>query len=71
MLAALLVLILATIAAGIATAFDWEFGKTIVSAWPIVVLVVLGLFLALQLLPLLMTDRRREPPAGTPTGSGT
>lgn len=70
-LAALMVLILATIAAGIATAFDWEFGKTILSAWPVVVLVVLGLFLALQLLPFLMTDRHREPPAGTPTGPGT
>jgi hypothetical protein len=70
-LAALMVLILATIAAGIATAFDWEFGKTVLSAWPVVVLVVLGLFLALQLLPFLMTDRHREPPTGTPTGPGT
>jgi hypothetical protein len=70
-LAALLVLILATIAAGIATAFDWEFGKMVVSAWPVLVLVVLSLFLVLQLLPFLIADRRREPPTGTPLSRDT
>jgi hypothetical protein len=57
-LAALMVLILATLVAGIATAFDWEFGKNVTAAWPAVVLGVLVIFLALQVLPLLVGDRR-------------
>ena len=56
-LAALLVLILATLVAGISAAFDWEFGKNVTAAWPAVVLGVLVVFLAVQLLPLLLADR--------------
>jgi len=58
-LLALGVLVLATLVAGVATAFDWEFGKNLTSAWPVAVLVVLGGFLALQLLPFLVADGRR------------
>ena len=68
-LAALMVLVLATLVAGIATAFDWEFGKNLTSAWPAVVLAVLLGFLALQLLPLLIGAGGRAP-RGRPDRSG-
>jgi hypothetical protein len=63
----LLVLVLATLVAGIATAFDWEFGKNLTAAWPTVVLAVLVGFLALQLLPTLVGARaeRRDRPDGS------
>lgn len=57
----LLVLLLATLVGGIAKESGWEFGERIAGIWPVAVLVVLGLFLALQLLPLLINA---SPPAG-------
>jgi predicted dehydrogenase len=56
-LLALLVLLAATLVAGIAAEFDWELGKSITGAWPVVVLAVLSAFLALQLLPLLIEKK--------------
>jgi hypothetical protein len=57
----LLVLIGATLVGGIASELDWELGKSITGAWPVVVLTVLGAFLVLQLLPLLISaDRPRS-----------
>jgi len=60
-LAALLLLVLATLVGGVAREAGWEWGERIAGIWPQVVLAVLGLFLALQLLPLLMGGR--TPPA--------
>jgi predicted dehydrogenase len=65
-LAALLVVILATLVAGVAREFDWGIARAIADAWPVVILTAMGLFLLLQLLPLLIGgDRngRDEPPA--------
>jgi len=59
-LAALLVLLVATLLGGIAREAGWELGERIAGAWPQVVLAVLGLFLALQVLPLLVDDRRPQ-----------
>jgi predicted dehydrogenase len=53
-LAGLVVLVLATLVGGIAHEFDWELGRRVAAAWPVLVLVVLGAFLALQLLPLVI-----------------
>ena len=59
-LAGLFALLVATLVGGIAREAGWEFGERIAGVWPIAVLVVLGLFLALQLLPLLIGS---TPPA--------
>lgn len=66
-LLALVVVVLATLVAGIANEFDWEFGRALTATWPVVILGVLGLFLLLQLLPWLVgagppTDRDPPPP---------
>jgi len=53
-LGGLFVLLLATLVGGIAKEAGWDFGERIAGVWPIAVLLVLGLFLALQLLPLLI-----------------
>jgi predicted dehydrogenase len=58
-LGVLFVLLLATLVGGIAKEAGWEFGERIASVWPVAVLVVLGAFLLLQLLPLLIGS---EPP---------
>jgi len=55
----LLLLVLATLVGGIAREAGWEWGERIAGIWPQVVLAALGLFLALQVLPLLIG-------AGTP-----
>jgi len=68
-LAGLLVLVLATLVGGIAREAKWGFGERIAGAWPVAVLAVLGLFLALQLLPLLMAAPDR--PAGRSGGPKT
>jgi len=52
--AALVVVVLATLVAGIAREFGWKFAGALVDSWPLIVLAVLGLFLALQILPLLV-----------------
>ena len=53
-LAGLVVLVLATLVGGIAHEFGWKFGEHVAAAWPVLVLAFLGLFLAMQLLPLLL-----------------
>lgn len=53
-LGGLFVLLLATLVGGIAKEAGWEFGERIAGVWPVAVLVVLGAFLLLQLLPLLI-----------------
>ena len=63
-LAALLLLVLATLVGGIAREAGWEWGERIAGIWPQVVLAVLGLFLALQVLPLLIGTGR--PPSERP-----
>lgn len=61
---ALLVVILATFVAGIAREFGWGAAGWIADSWPGIILAVLGVFLALQLLPLLMGG------GGGPAGPG-
>jgi hypothetical protein len=58
---ALLILVLAALVGGIAREAGWAAGERIAGAWPVVVLVALVLFLALQVLPLLVGN---GPPAG-------
>jgi len=53
-LATLFLLVLATLVGGIARAAGWEWGERIAGLWPQAALVVLGLFLAVQILPLLI-----------------
>lgn len=55
-LVGLLVLVLATLVGGIASAAGWEFGERLAGAWPWIVLSVLVLFLVLQIIPLLMPE---------------
>ena len=69
-MAALVVVIVATLVAGMAREFGWAAAGGIVDAWPTIVLVVLGLFLILQVIPLLMRgpaddDAGRGPPRET------
>lgn len=60
-LAALGVLVGATLVGGVAREFEWEFGKRLAGAWPGVVLTALVLFLILQIVPLLVgSDRQRS-----------
>lgn len=51
---ALMVLVVATTIGGIADQAGWAFGEQLMSVWPFLVLAALGVFLALQVLPLLM-----------------
>jgi predicted dehydrogenase len=59
-LAALVLVVLATLVGGIAHEFDWNLGGRLAGAWPAVALTVLGGFLVLQLLPLLVARPRRH-----------
>lgn len=59
-LLALGLLVVATLVGGIAHEFGWDQGGRIAGVWPVVVLVALGGFLLLQLLPLLVTTGRRH-----------
>jgi hypothetical protein len=61
-LATLLLLVLATLLGGIAREAGWAWGEQIAGIWPWVVLVTLSLFLALQVLPLLIGAS--TPPSG-------
>ena len=63
-LAALFLLVLATLVGGIARQAGWAWGERIAGIWPQVVLAVLALFLALQVLPLLIGAGKAPPPAG-------
>ena len=51
---ALMVLVVATTIGGIADQAGWAFGEQLMSVWPFLVLAALGVFLAFQVLPLLM-----------------
>lgn len=66
-LGGLFVLLLATLVGGIAREAGWEFGERIAGVWPVAVLVVLGAFLLLQLLPLLIGSN--PPDRGGAAGS--
>jgi myo-inositol 2-dehydrogenase/D-chiro-inositol 1-dehydrogenase len=59
----LFVLVLATLVGGIAREFGWEFGKRVAGAWPGIVLATLTVFLALQLVPLLIGAEQGRPPS--------
>jgi predicted dehydrogenase len=61
-MAALFVVVVATLVAGIAREFGWKAAGNIVDAWPAIVLAVLGLFLVLQLLPLLVGGNPNDRP---------
>jgi hypothetical protein len=63
-LLALVVVVIATLVAGISREIGWRFGQAVAGAWPIVVLAALVGFLALQTLPLLVGPDRRPPPPG-------
>lgn len=67
-LGALALLVLATLVGGVARAAGWGFAERIAGAWPRIVLAALGLFLALQLLPLLVGPTRRPDDAPPPAG---
>jgi len=60
-LAALMLLVLATLVGGIARAARWEWGERIAGIWPQVVLLVMGLFLLMQVLPLLIGTVKTGP----------
>ena len=61
---ALFVVIVATVVAGVAREFGWAAAGGLVDAWPVIVLLVLGLFLALQIIPFLLGggNSDAEPP---------
>jgi len=63
---ALAVVIVATLAAGVAHEFGWSALGGVVDAWPTIILAALGLFLALQAIPLLIGGG--EGPAPPPDG---
>jgi predicted dehydrogenase len=65
-MAALAVIVVATLVAGIAREFDWKAAGTLADSWPAIVLGVLGAFLLLQLLPLLIGTDRDGPDGGPP-----
>jgi hypothetical protein len=71
-LAALLLLVLATLVGGIAREARWAWGERIAGIWPQVVLAFLGLFLILQVLPFLIGARPagNRPAGDRPTGPG-
>jgi hypothetical protein len=70
-LAALFVLLLATLVGGIAREAGWDLGERIAGIWPVAVLTVLGLFLALQLLPLLVAPATRPKGGGAEAAAGS
>lgn len=61
-MAALVVVIVATLVAGMAREFGWAAAGGIVDAWPTIVLAILGLFLLLQVIPLLMGNSPKDDP---------
>jgi hypothetical protein len=69
-MAALVVVIGATLVAGMAREFGWDAAGVLADAWPMVVLGILALFLGLQVIPLLIgsdgrDDDRAAPPPET------
>jgi len=61
-LLALVLVVAATLVAGISREIGWEFGTAAANAWPVIVLGALVAFLAIQLLPLLLGPQ--QPPSG-------
>jgi myo-inositol 2-dehydrogenase/D-chiro-inositol 1-dehydrogenase len=59
-MAALVVVIVATLVAGMAREFGWDAAGSLVDAWPMVVLGILALFLGLQIIPLLIGSGDRD-----------
>jgi len=59
---------LATFVAGIAREFGWNGAGMIADSWPGIVLAVLGVFLALQAIPLLMGGDGDPPGPGGDAG---
>jgi predicted dehydrogenase len=70
-LLALVVLLAATLVGGIARELDWKFGAAVAAAWPWLVLTVLVVFLALQLLPLLVGATRGAGPPKPPASDAS
>ncbi|MFM9057841.1 MAG: hypothetical protein ACKOSQ_01735 [Planctomycetaceae bacterium] len=62
---ALVLVVLATLVAGVSRELDWNAGKAVAGAWPAIVLAALLMFLALQFLPLLLGPDHRQPPDST------
>lgn len=60
-MAALVVVIVATLLAGVAREFGWAAAGSIADSWPVIVLGVLGVFLALQTIPLLIRGADEGP----------
>jgi len=61
---ALVVVVVATLAAGVAREFGWSVAGGIIDSWPTIMLLLLGLFLALQAIPLLLRDTGGGPGSG-------
>jgi len=61
-LLALLIAVVATMLGGIARQIGWDWGERLAGIWPLLVLAAMGLFLLLQLLPLLVANQGVETP---------
>ena len=64
-LAALIVVVLATLVGGIAREAGWAWGERLAGGWPYLVLAVLGFFLVLQLVPILAGVQPPPSPKGS------
>jgi len=69
-LLALAVIVGATLLGGIAKQIGWEFGERLAGLWPVLVLITMGLFLLLQLLPALVAPSPRPPSAPRSNAAG-
>ena len=69
-LLALMLVVAATLVAGISREIGWEIGTAAANAWPVIVLVALVVFLALQLLPLLLGPDRPPRSGRGPDAAG-
>ena len=68
-LLALVLVVVATLVAGVSREVGWGFGQAVAGAWPVIVLAAMVAFLALQTLPLLVGPDR-PPPGDGPGPSG-
>jgi len=66
-LLALLIAVVATMLGGIARQIGWEWGERLAGIWPLMVLAAMGLFLLLQLLPLLVANQPAARPKDRPS----
>jgi len=67
-LLALAVIVGATLLGGIANQVGWKFGEQLAGLWPVLVLIAMGMFLLLQLLPALVAPA--PPPPARPPSPG-